>query len=163
MAGVEQAHRRPAGPRDEEHLVRLVVLDAHRVPVVGPEVHVELHGRAVVPAVVVAVRGPQPGQVLGAGHRGQRVAVAHAGREAPDRLEAARPLPLVLGGHLEILAGVGVCAVGDVDDAAVGILVAAVLVVQAAVDAEEPCILIHTFIQREMKRIRKATSTQDHL
>jgi hypothetical protein len=103
-------------------------------------VHFELQQRAVVLAVVVAVRGHHPDQVLGAELRGQMVAVPHAGREAPNRLVNAPPTPLVLSTHLEVLAGVDVCTVGDVGDAGALVRVAAaVLVIQAAIDAQETC------------------------
>lgn len=78
MAGVPQAHRRPARPCNKERLGHLPLGDVVRAPVVGAQVKIEIHRRAVIPAVVVAVREVQPDQVLGACFRGQHVAVPHA-------------------------------------------------------------------------------------
>jgi hypothetical protein len=82
----------------------------------------------------------QPDQVPGAGAGGERVAVAHAGGEAPERPEVGvAPPALLVGGDPVVLAGVDVRLVGDVGDAGVGVLVAAVVRLQAAVDAQEVC------------------------
>lgn len=148
-AGFHQAYRRPARPRHEQRLVHIRDVCVHGVPVVHPEVQVELQRRrAAVLAVVVAVDGHHPDQVLGPGDGGERVAVPLAGREAPDGLLGPPEPALLVGGHPVVLPAVHVRAVGDVDDASLGILVAAVGGVQAAVDAQE-AICPYTYIYKE--------------
>jgi len=141
VAGVDQAPRRPACPRDEDRLVGVAAprIRVHCLPVVGPQVQVELQRRAVL-AVVVAVRELRPHQVLGPGHGGERVAVPLAGREAPQRLGTVPPHGLEVGGYPVVLAGVDVGAVRDVEDAGDLVRVPAVVGVMAAVDAQEICI-----------------------
>lgn len=135
VAGVHETHRRPARPRDEHRLVHRVAVDIYGVPVVHPQVHVELQRQAVL-AVVVAVQELKPEQVLRPTVGGQRVAVPYAGREAPERMEIPRAA-LLLGGHLVVLPIVDVRIVGDVEDAGVAVRVVAVVGVQAAVDAQK--------------------------
>jgi hypothetical protein len=143
VAGVDEAQRRPRRPSHEHRLIHPVVADRCGVPVVGAEVQLERRRRrrgAASPAVVVAVVGLHPGEVLGPSRRGERVAVAHAQREAPQR--EVDPLQrwlelLVLAGHRVVLAGVR--AVGDVVDAGERVPVAARAGVQAAVDAQGAC------------------------
>lgn len=96
-ADVHQARRRPPRPPHEHHLVHpanpagLHNHVVHGGPALRTEMQIEpqrrRRRRRAVLAVVVAVQEPQPDQVLGPGDGGERVAVARAGGEAPERLE----------------------------------------------------------------------------
>jgi len=145
-AGVHEAQRRPACPRDEDRLAPIVVArrrfsrsQLESFPAVGPQVQVELQRRAVL-AVVVAVGELRPRQVFRPGDGGQRVAVPLAGREAPQRLKTGLQPPLAVGGDPAVIAGVGVGFVGDVDDAGGLVRIAAEVGFHAAVDAQEICV-----------------------
>ena len=133
-------------PRDEDRLARVVDARLRRSirsqmessPEVGPQVQLKLQRQAVV-AVVVAVIKPRPHQVPRAGDGGERVAVAHAGWEAPQGVETLGQQQAhqvaVVHGDVVVLAGVDVGAIGDVDDAGGAVLVSAEVGFQAAVDA----------------------------
>lgn len=150
-ADVHQARRRPPRPPHEHHLVHpanpagLHNHVVHGGPALRTEMQIEPQGRRrrrrAVLAVVVAEQEPQPDQVLGPGDGGERVAVARAGGEAPERLEevAVGGGGRGSGGDPVILpcAGVDVRLVGDVDDAGLGVLVVAVVGLPAAVDAHK--------------------------
>lgn len=136
MAGVHEAHRRPAPPRHEQ-TPRTPA--SHRPAARCPssssrEVQVEPQpddGAVLLAVVVVAVDGHHhPDQVLAPCVRGQRVAVPRAGREAPDgQIRAAAYVTSLdeVGCNLVVLPGVDVRAVGDVEDACFFLRVATVV------------------------------------